>query len=149
MLSYYVAQGNDSPLVSFDVQAHCFTICGISHPESAMDFYGPLIRWLKDYIDEQKKAQSTTLPGHQLKLLFRHVNSMSFRSVSRICRLFSELSTVAPCSITWYFENEDIDIYEAGLDLKEELNLEGTTFKIEETSETIERVQEKLRTQAC
>jgi hypothetical protein len=47
--------------------------------------------------------------------------------------------------VIWYFENEDIDIYEAGVDLKEELALQDTVFKIEETSDTIETVQERER----
>ena len=133
MLSYYVAQGNDYPMVNFDIERREFVICGISHPESAMDFYGPLIRWLKDFVDEQHSSSDVLRAPLFLKLMFRHVNSMSFRSVSRICQ------------VIWYFENEDIDIYEAGVDLKEELALQDTLFKIEETSDTIEDVQERLR----
>ena len=143
MLSYYVAQGNDYPMVNFDTVRREFVICGISHPESAMDFYGSLIRCLKDYVDEQHSTPDVVRAPLYLKLMFRHVNSMSFRSVSRICRLFSGLSDLYPCEIIWYFENEDVDIYEAGMDLKEELALQDTVFKIEETSDTIEEVQEK------
>ena len=145
MLSYYVAQGNDYPMVNFDIERREFVICGISHPESAMDFYGPLIRWLKDFVDEQHSSSDVLRAPLFLKLMFRHVNSMSFRSVSRICRLFSTLSDLYSCEVIWYFENEDIDIYEAGVNLKEELALQDTLFKIEETSDTIEDVQERLR----
>ena len=134
MLSYYVAPGNDSPMVNFSVERREFLICGISHPESALDFYGSLIRWLRDYVDEQYSSTEIVREPLYLKLLFRHVNSMSFRSVSRICRLFSDLS-----------EYDDVDIYEAGMELKEELALQNTAFKIEETDTTIEKLQEQLR----
>ncbi|MGP1363563.1 MAG: SiaC family regulatory phosphoprotein [Bacteroides sp.] len=145
MISYYVVQGNDYPLLDFDIKSKEFTICGISHPESAMEFYGSLIRWLKEYIDWfSTQTTNKEVVHHRLNLLFRHINSMSFRSVSRICRLFSTLSTYGSCEIVWLFENEDIDIYEAGVDLKEELALEDTLFRIEETSETIESLQERL-----
>lgn len=145
MLSYYVAPGNDSPMVNFSVERREFLICGISHPESALDFYGSLIRWLRDYVDEQYSSTEIVREPLYLKLLFRHVNSMSFRSVSRICRLFSDLSELYTCEIIWYFENDDVDIYEAGMELKEELALQNTAFKIEETDTTIEKLQEQLR----
>ncbi len=142
MDSYFVLQGTDAPLLYFDTQRHDFYICGISHPESAMEFYGFLIRWLKGYVDQQ--LTHTQVAPHKLTFLFRHINSMSFRSVSRVCRVFSQLSAVCPCEIVWLFENEDIDIYEAGVDLKEELALVTTPFLLEETNDTIETLQERL-----
>lgn len=142
MDSYFVLQGTDAPLLYFDTTRHEFYICGISHLESAMEFYGFLIRWLKGYVDKQ--LERGECQPHRLTFLFRHINSMSFRSVSRICRIFAQLSEVADCEIVWLFENEDLDIYEAGEDLKEELALKMLPFRLEETHETIESLQERL-----
>ncbi|MGP1461337.1 MAG: SiaC family regulatory phosphoprotein [Bacteroides sp.] len=142
MDSYFVLSGADAPLLYFDTTRHEFYICGISHPESAMEFYGFLIRWLKCYVDKQ--LEKGECAPHRLTFLFRHINSMSFRSVSRVCRIFAQLGAVASCEIVWLFENEDLDIYEAGEDLKEELALKNPPFRLSETNETIESLQERL-----
>lgn len=122
--SLFISQARDTPQVGFYPDDGEFEIIGISHPEDALTFYVPVIEWLQRYCSEQLQCSEGSQKQLQLKIFFRHCNSISQRLVGRICRTFSLLSGRHHLSILWLYEPGDSDICDMGEDLFDTLQLD-------------------------
>ncbi len=128
MQELYIPPTNITPAVRFSPQEKIFLIRGVSSPEDVRAMYYPVIEWFKSYINElleDKNANYTSDSPLRLEIDLQYFNSSSAKFLYDI---FLELNRLTPAGIPfiveWYYEEEDIDLKEAGSDIALLLGME-------------------------
>jgi uncharacterized protein YkuJ len=108
---------NDTPRVIFDPDNGIFEISGRSLPEDVVSFYQPILDWMDEY---------KLHPLKKTEFIFKYIyfNTATSKLVQDILvRLESLHETGNEVNIMWYYEQDDEDMYEIGLEFKENINL--------------------------
>lgn len=108
---------NDTPRVLFDPANDIFEISGRSLPEDVVSFYQPILDWLDSY-----KLQ----PVKKTEFIFKYIyfNTATSKLVQDILiRLESLKEEGHEVKIFWYYEQDDEDMYDIGIEFKENINL--------------------------
>ena len=108
---------NDTPRVIFDPENDIFEISGRSLPEDVVAFYQPLIDWLEAY---------KTNPKKKTDFVFKYIyfNTATSKLVQDILFKLESLNESGnEVNILWYYEQDDEDMYDLGLEFKENNNL--------------------------
>ncbi|HOK50984.1 MAG: DUF1987 domain-containing protein [Bacteroidales bacterium] len=91
------------PLVNFNYYSGVCEIVGESYMEETLKFYEPVIRWLKDYMQEKKPIE------FNLKLTY--FNTASSRFILEILDLLkSYQDNGGQVKVNWYYKREDPDM---------------------------------------
>ncbi len=113
-----------TPGVRLDANSGIFIFEGISLPENVMDFYVPVIKWLKDYsawLDDKKGADQMEL---KCSFSLEYYNSASVRFLISILQQVKIMDEkVSKVTVEWIYEKEDIHIFENGKELEELLEM--------------------------
>jgi len=113
-----IAETKDSPFVQFDTKTNFFSISGVCHPENVTKFYDPIIDWIEKYKEEIKVTKLTK--PIQLSIFFKYINSASYKYLLTFLQLIEGFTHLGvPVEVIWYYEPEDIDMKEAGIELFE------------------------------
>ena len=111
-----ITETKDSPTVLFDPKTNIFSISGVCHPENVTKFYDPIIDWIEKYKAELKESKVST--PIQLSLFFKYINSASYKYLLTFLQLIEGFPALGvPVTVTWYYEPEDVDMREAGVEL--------------------------------
>ena len=90
---------------------------GRSIPENSIEFYQPLFDWLDDFVEQP----STNL---LLDVKLEYFNTSSSKCLVEV---FRKLEQVPPeqynIKINWYYEEDDEDMEDSGMDFKEIISL--------------------------
>jgi hypothetical protein len=108
---------NDTPRVIFDPDNGLFEISGRSLPEDVVSFYQPVVDWLDNY---------KINPIQKTEFIFKYIyfNTATSKLVQDILfRLEGLRETGHEVNILWYYEQDDEDMYDMGLEFKENINL--------------------------
>ena len=133
-----IPQQKDTPEVQFDFETGDFSIKGISHPENIAIFFNPIMQWVDELKGQLERGVIPPPERMHLTFFFIYVNSASYKYlITVVDRFRSFMKLGVPLSITWCYEPDDFDMRDAGLELKEYLDLEAVVF------ETVERVRDK------
>jgi hypothetical protein len=129
MQKLYVRPTPTTPEVIFSPEENIFLLKGISSPEDVREMYYPVIEWFKKYTDSILEVNISRFSSENpltLKIDLDYFNSSSAKFLYDI---FFELKKLTPAgipfSVQWYYEEEDIDMKEAGYDIS---LLVGTEF---------------------
>jgi len=107
----------DSPQVLLDQEDKQFEISGKSLPEDVVDFYQPVMDWLKEY---RKKPNART--EFNLKMIY--FNTASSKLIMDILMIFEELVEEGhEVVIRWHSMQSDEDMQEAGKEYEEMLDI--------------------------
>ena len=115
-----------TPAIRCDFENEFIQIAGRSIPEDAIEFYSPIIKWLKDY---QKSSKQN------LKLIFflDYINSISFKMVFEILLITEKIKQDGKnVSILWKYEEDDDQILDEGSYFSSKLDI---PFSFEEVPE--------------
>lgn len=113
-----ITETKDTPEVILDPKLNNFSISGVCHPENVTKFYEPIIEWLDAYKIELKKTSASK--PIQLSLFFRYINSASYKYLLTFLQIVEGYTKEGiPVSVTWYYEPEDVDMRDAGIELFE------------------------------
>ncbi len=98
----------DSPKVLLDADNKLFSIEGRSLPENAVEFYIPLLNWLKEY---------GQMPGASIIFNFKleYFNTASAKQITKLLILLQQLSETIKVKINWHYYREDSDIMASGM----------------------------------
>lgn len=108
-----IEQTDDSPLIILDPVDKQFEISGKSLPEDVLDFYQPVLDWLKAY---REKPEGKTV--FNLKLIY--FNTASSKMIMDILLLFEEMVEEGyDVLIRWHSHQSDEDMQEAGKEFDE------------------------------
>ena len=106
-----------TPFLKFDARLGEFVLEGKSIPSDAEAFYGPVLLWLKEYVD--KPNIKTTLV---LKLDYFNISSSK-----RILFIFYKLNELIDAghqvNVKWYFHEDEDDMHEVGQDFAIMVNI--------------------------
>ena len=96
---------------------------GFSLPENALEFYSPVINWLKDF---KSAFERKILCTAEVKVIFKLVyyNSSSLRQLLDIFTLFSEIQQLGvEINILWQYDTEDPAMAENGKEIADIANV--------------------------
>ena len=121
MQKLYISPTSTTPEVNLSPQENIFFIRGISAPEDVRAMYYPVIEWIKEFINELI-AEGTTVFKSNSPLRFK-TDLLYFNSSSAkfLYDIFLELKRLLPAEIPfiieWFYDEEDLDLKEAGFDI--------------------------------
>lgn len=105
----------ETPAILFDPQKGLFKMFGRSLPENSLKFWSPILH-------EIKKGVNTKYLDIKIKM--EYYNTSSSRCVYDLLKVFKSLEDQGvKLQIQWYYEEYDEDMFEAGMDYKENLDL--------------------------
>ena len=108
-----------SPEILLAPAENKFVISGKSAPEDVRGLYYPVVEWMEDFVAEVRKNNTFTEEKPLLlKLDLEYFNSSSAKFLFDIFTQLKELNNDGvPVEIEWHYDEEDIDLREAGEDL--------------------------------
>ncbi len=115
-----------TPYVKFDGEKGLVEIKGRSIPENSIEFYKPLIDWLDKF-----SGQPPVKTSVNVKLEYFNTSSSKcildiFRKLELIHKKGNEVE------ISWYYEEDDEDMFEAGEDYQSIINIPFKMIEMEE-----------------
>ena len=103
-----VKGGEDTPNVLFDNETKTLKISGKSFPDNVIEFYNPIINWLKDYA-ESPFSQTNVI------LSFDYFNTASAKVILDILQVLGSIHKKgAVVDIKWLYDKDDEDMEQAG-----------------------------------
>jgi hypothetical protein len=134
MQKLYISPTPITPEIHFSPEENIFLIRGTSSPEDVRAMYYPVIEWIKIFTDDILEGKITNYsPENPLKFQadLAYFNSSSAKFFYDI---FSELKRLSlsgiPVVVEWFYEEEDIDLKEAGFDIALLAGMEFTYIPI-------------------
>ena len=121
MQKLYISSTASTPEINFSPEENIFRIKGRSSPEDVRAMYYPVIEWVRAFIDSiienNSKIYTSENPlRFQSDLIY--FNSSSAKFLYDILSELKKLSKVGNhVVIEWFYEEEDLDLKEAGVDI--------------------------------
>lgn len=102
--------------VNFNKDSGILEMAGSSYPENALDFFGPIIDWIKEYIASVKKELA-------LNIRLNYLNTSSTKCILDIFEILDQYhQSGGKVKINWYYAEDDEDIMETGEELAEDFD---------------------------
>lgn len=105
-----------TPNINFNFSTGELFISGESYPENASEFFEKVISWIKNYI-----AFSNPIT---LNFQFNYFNTSTSKAIMDIFEILDEYHrNNGKVMVNWYYESDDEDIYESGMEFIDNLSL--------------------------
>lgn len=118
-----LAKTPKTPTIKFEPKQGKLEIKGRSIPENSVEFYRPLVEALESYT---KAPVSPTSVDIQLE----YFNTASSKCILDVLKKLESIHRKGtPVNITWFYEEDDEDMREAGEDYQAIVNM---TFKMQQ-----------------
>jgi hypothetical protein len=117
MESLEIKATNDTPRVILDPDNEIFEISGRSLPEDVVSFYQQVLDWLDRY---------ALHPIARTEFVFKYLyfNTATSKLVQDMLFKLEHLAEGGhEVVVLWYFEQDDEDMYDIGVEFKENVNL--------------------------
>lgn len=102
--------------IDFNKDTGILEMAGSSYPENALEFFTPIIRWIKDYISSIKESVT-------LNIRLNYLNTSSTKCILDIFEVLDQYhKTGATVKLNWYYAKDDEDIMETGEELGEDFD---------------------------
>ncbi|MCU0448851.1 MAG: DUF1987 domain-containing protein [Bernardetiaceae bacterium] len=113
------------PTVNFDAVTHVLEIAGESYHEYTVEFYQPIMEWLRNYLAQ---------PGRTLVFNFKmtYFNTSTSRRFLEIFDMLEDYQNNQQGKVTvnWYYQTRDLDMLENGEEYAEDLSLPFNFIKM-------------------
>jgi len=96
-----------TPQVDFNTAPLSMSISGRSIPENSIAFYTPLMEWIDDHLTDGKESVD-------ISIRLEYFNTSSSKCIMDLLKRVEKSSVNA--TVSWYYEEEDEDMLEAGED---------------------------------
>jgi hypothetical protein len=121
MQKLYIKPTNTTPEVNFLTVQNILLLRGVSSPEDVRAMYYPVIEWIVDFVNEILEGKDKIYTSDnplKFKVDLIYLNSSSAKFLYDI---FVELKKLIqrgiPVIVEWYYDEEDIDLKEGGMDI--------------------------------
>jgi len=122
MINLILEHSDRTPAINFNAKTGEFSISGSSIPEDCLLFYKEVFNWLDLYTANPR-------PKTVLELRMKFFNTSTSKCLFTVFRKLQELKTNGfEVNIIWYYQLEDTDMYESGIDFQQMIKV---PFKIE------------------
>ncbi len=121
-----IAPTKTTPRIHLDPANRHMEFSGISRPEDVRSFYYPVLGWISRFADELESGSAvyTSDQPLALDLKFTYFNSSSAKFLYDILSSFNEIHLSGiPVWVNWMYAEEDEDVFEAGKELSEMLEM--------------------------
>ena len=121
MQKLYIQQTPNTPEIKLSPEENVFLIRGTSAPEDVRALYYPVIEWTRIFVDDVingvfKKYNRKTPIDFHVDLAYFNSSSAKF-----LYDILSELKKIprdtCPVVVNWHYDEEDIDMKDAGNDI--------------------------------
>ncbi len=109
METLYIEAERTTPEVLLRPEADLFYITGNSFPANPLRFYEPIIEWFNKFL-----KTVTSIKVLALRMEFNYLNTASQKQIARLIRVLGESSISEKVLVEWYYQNDDVDMLEAG-----------------------------------
>lgn len=110
MENLFIESTTKTPQISFDSEMGVLLIKGRSIPKNAEVFWNPVLSWFEDYM---KTPNSNTT----IRIDLEYFNISSSKCLLLLLYKLNELKITGHQSIVeWYYNADDIDMFEVGQD---------------------------------
>lgn len=99
----------DTPRIILDKRNGVMEISGRSLPEDSTDFYKPVLDWIEQYAAEAN-------PSTNFIFKLEYFNTASSKLILDVLYALEDINGI---KVTWYFNEEDEDMEEAGQEFSE------------------------------
>lgn len=106
---FYLESTHKTPEITGNIEKGELRIKGKSIPEDARDFYFPFRNWVLEYIQ-------TDNPQLDIQIELEYFNTSTSSIMLDIFKHFLKVSKEKQVQIKWIFEEDDLDMEEAGQD---------------------------------
>jgi hypothetical protein len=121
MQKLYIEPTQNTPEINFSPAENIFIIRGTSSPEDVRAMYYPVIEWIKIFVDDVLDGE---LPQYTAQNPVRFQTNLDYfnsSSAKFLFDIFSELRRLLikdiKVEVDWYYDEEDDDQKEAGVDI--------------------------------
>ncbi len=126
MEPFKVTGTSQYPHIILDKDSGKFEFSGNSLPEDAKAFFDPIIQWIENY-------SQTPNPETVVRFKMVYYNTPSSKLLFQVLKRFEKIAAMGnKVSIVWAYNEDDIDIKDAGRDLAEHIKV---PFKMESYKE--------------
>jgi len=108
MQSLIIKSTEDTPEIIFDPANKKFSISNVSLPENAIEFYAPVLNWLKKYRDNP-------LPETIFDFNIEYLNTASSKQIFELVFLIDKINDVSDVTINWHYDTIDEDMQALGI----------------------------------
>ena len=106
-----------TPTIKFDSRDGIFEIKGRSIPENSVEFYKPLNEWLDAYMQ-------VPLDKTVVNIKLEYFNTSSSKCILDVFKRLEAIHrSKHDVEINWFYEEDDIDIYERGEYISSTINV--------------------------
>jgi hypothetical protein len=128
MQKLHIKQTPNTPELKFSPNENIFLIRGTSSPEDVRALYYPVIEWVRKFVNdvlarEYEIYNNKTPIDFQIDLAYFNSSSAKF-----LFDIFQELkkipSDICPVAVKWHYDEEDVDMKEAGKDMASFVEME-------------------------
>lgn len=112
MKPYIKTATADTPSVILDAERGIFEISQMSLPEDAVDFYSPILAWLREY------AQNPN-PETVFNMKLEYFNTASSKQLIQILLIFQEMKNRSNVLVKWFYKEIDEDMLALGEEYKQ------------------------------
>lgn len=117
MKSLIIPEDNYTPYICFDIDTHVFEVAGESYSEYTLDFFEPVLRWLSNYLEQNKEPLA-------FNFRMNYFNTSTSRRFFEILKILEDFyhKQNGYVQVNWYAKSNDLDMIEAGEDYQEDFN---------------------------
>ncbi|HAI75627.1 MAG TPA: hypothetical protein DCM08_05220 [Microscillaceae bacterium] len=119
MEKLFIEGDAERPRVEFDPETGILEISESSYPEYTKEIYAPIVQWLEEYLSEKGK---TVIFNFRMDYFNTSTSSRFQKMIDMLEDYY--LNKEGKVVINWYYEEDDIDMYEAGQDYAKDVTLE-------------------------
>jgi hypothetical protein len=98
----------DTPEIIFDPVNNVFKISNVSLPENAIEFYAPVLSWLKKYREEAN-------PNTVFDFNIEYLNTASSKQIFELIFLIDKINQKSNVTIRWHYDKIDEDMHALGI----------------------------------
>ncbi len=121
MQQLYISPTDLTPEVHLSPDENIFSISGISSPEDVRAMYYPVIEWIVKFITGIIEGKDNPYSSENPLVFKTDLQYFNSSSAKFLYDIFMELkrlaSTGTPVKVDWYYDEEDVDMKEAGSDI--------------------------------
>ncbi len=113
----FIEATKDTPRIHFDPQKNIFEISKLSLPEDAIEFYKPVFKWLREYMQNPN-------PMTVFDFNIEYFNTASSKQIIQLLLLLEELNKKSKVKVRWHYKDIDEDMKELGEEYANIINID-------------------------
>lgn len=117
-----------TPDIRYSPESNQLQIAGKSIPENHTVFFEPVINWLQEF-------KSNPPEQTKIDVQLEYFNTSSSKVLLKVFKTLEKIrSRNKDIEVNWYYEEDDLDMKECGLDFSAMVNLPFRFIEVEELS---------------